>query len=135
MGNSECGTGTPARPPERRQAKGPDVHDSWKMLTVIATFALMTFGALFLGSIVAFGLASLRAKNRLVPGLAASALLAAVAVRIALLSYINATSFPAFVYPYINVQYIPALLFCALAWGWLATASGARASNRWNFLS
>jgi hypothetical protein len=50
MGNSECGTGASACPPERRQAKGPDVHGSWKMLTVIATFALVTFGALFLGA-------------------------------------------------------------------------------------
>lgn len=27
-----------------------DVSYGWKMLTVIATFALMTFGALFLGA-------------------------------------------------------------------------------------
>jgi len=92
---------------------------SERIRRAIARLYAAMFGVLFLGSIVAAGAAALRGKNRLVLGLAACALLAAVAVRLALLSYIHATSFPAFMYTYTSVQYIPAVLFCILAWGWL----------------
>jgi hypothetical protein len=88
----------------------------------IARFYSIAFRWLLAASIVAAGIAFLRGGQRWIPGVLSFALLLAVGIRMVMLVYIDMSSFDILRYPYMAPVYMPAFLFCALAWGWFLAA-------------